>query len=163
MGETVHSNNGVMNENQMASDHAFLWIAQTCLQPYPHTTSTLCDPPLAARWAPTRHCMLSTRVITLLVRPASQAWGTACHYLAQWKGGHPCLGSRPLLGPKCSMGFMSGLRAGQPMTSTSCCARKAGMLHGVLGVLLSWTNTKFLPKNACRPWNHTIWRSLVLR
>ena len=54
------------------------------------------------------------------------------------------------------MGFISGLRAGQPMTSISCCTRKAVMSRAVWGMALSWTYTKFHPKKARRPMKHTV-------
>ena len=52
----------------------------------------------------------------------------------------------PIWSQKCSVGFMSGLRVGQSMTSVPCCARKAVVLHAVLRAALSWTYTNFRPK-----------------
>ena len=45
----------------------------------------------------------------------------------------------------CSIGFMSGLRAGQSMTSTSHWSKKAAVSHAVWGGALSWTYTKLCP------------------
>ena len=60
----------------------------------------------------------------------------------------------------CSIGFMSGLIAGRPMTSTSCWPKSAScnMLH-VAGVL-SCTNTNFPPKTPVAHvwmWSLRIW------
>ena len=71
-------------------------------------------------------------------------------------GGHPCPGSRPIWSQTCLMGFMTGLRAGQSMTSTSCCARKAGVSRALWSVALSWTYTMFLPKRHVTHWRKHI-------
>ena len=90
--------------------------------------------------------MLSTRVCTLPGRIAAHARRAALFSSAMVEGGHPCLGSRLTFDPKtCSIGFMSGLRAGQSMTSTSCWSKKAAMSRAVWGGALSWTYTKLRP------------------
>ena len=48
-------------------------------------------------------------------------------------------------GQTCSIGFMSGLWAGQSMTSTSCWSKKAAVSHAVWGGALSWTYTMLRP------------------
>ena len=45
----------------------------------------------------------------------------------------------------CSIGFMSGLRIGQSMTSTSCWSKKSAVSCAVWGGALSWTYTKLRP------------------
>ena len=84
--------------------------------------------------------MLSTRVLTLRGRTAAHA----CHS-GGWVGGHPYLGpTPPIWSQTCSMGFRSRLWAGQPLTSTSFCARKAIVSRTVWGVALSWTCTNLV-------------------
>ena len=45
----------------------------------------------------------------------------------------------------CSIGFMSGLRDGQSITSTSCWSKKAAVSRAVWGRALSWTYAKLHP------------------
>ena len=80
----------------------------------PYTSS----PPLAARTALTRRGMLSTRVRTLPGRTAAHAWWTALFSSARVEGvagGFIHVSARiktDTWSQTCSVGFMSGLRAG---------------------------------------------------
>ena len=55
---------------------------------------------LSVRRARTRRRMLSTRVLTTLGKLQHMSKGQHAAILAQWKGGHPCLGPRPPFGPQ---------------------------------------------------------------
>ena len=48
----------------------------------------------------------------------------------------------------CRIEFMSGLRAGQSMTSTPCWSKKAAVSRAVWGGALSWTYTKLHPNTS---------------
>ena len=67
-----------------------------------------------------------------------------------------CQIQTPIWSQTCSVEFMSGLRAGQSMTSTSFCAKKAIVSQVVWGMVLSWTYINIRPKNVHRPGKHTI-------
>ena len=54
------------------------------------------------------------------------------------------------------MAFMTGLRVGQSMTSTSCSARKVVVSRAVGGMALSWAYKKVPSKNARHPGKHNI-------
>ena len=58
--------------------------------------------------------------------------------LAQWKWGHPCLGSRPPFGSKLAQWGVCL----DSVLATSCCNREAVMSRAVWTVALSWTYPK---------------------
>ena len=98
-----------------------------------------CAPASSGQKSLTRQGRLSTRVRTLPGRTAAHALFRS----ATVEGDHPCLGS--IWSQTCSIGFMSGLRAGQSMTLTSCWSKQAAVSHAVWGSALSWTYTKLRP------------------
>ena len=63
----------------------------------------------------------------------------------------------------CSIGFMSGLRAGQSKTSTSCWSRKAVVSCAVWGGALSWTYTKLHPNTPVAHGNISFFRIWMYR
>ena len=102
--------------------------------------------PLAARRALTRRGMLSTRVRTLPGWTAAHAWRTALFSSATVEGGSSMSRIQAdIWSQTCSIGFMSGPRAGQSMTSTSCWSKKATVSRAVWGGALSWMYTKLCP------------------
>ena len=60
--------------------------------------------------------------------PLTYIWLLGEHGVGWGLGGHTCLGSR------LTFGFMSGLRVGQSMTSTSCWSKKAAVSRAVWGI-----------------------------
>ena len=108
-------------------------------------TLVACVPASSGQKSPTRRGMLSTRVRALPGRQtAAHAWRTQMFSSATVEGGS----SMPQIqtdisSQTCSIGFMSGLRADQSMTSTSCWSKKAAVSRAVWGGALSWTYTIF--------------------
>ena len=89
-------------------------------------------PALVARRALARRGMLSTRVRTLPGRTAAHVWWTALFSSAMGEGGSSMSWIQTdIWSQTCSIGFMSGLRCGQSMTSTSCWSRKAAVSRAV--------------------------------
>ena len=67
--------------------------------------------------------------------------------IVKWgRWGIDVLDQGPIFVPNVLHRFMSGLRAGQSMTSTSWCARKVVVSRAVWGVASPWTYIKFRPK-----------------
>ena len=95
--------------------------------------------------------MLSTRVRTLPGRTAAHAWWTALFSSATVEGGSSISGIQTdIWSQACSIGFMSGLRAGQSMTLTSCWSEKGCrvtccMGRGSLGRKQSYVQTPQSP------------------
>ena len=97
--------------------------------------------------------MLSTRVRTLPGRTAVHAWRTALLSSATVEGGSSMSRIQTdIWFQACSIGFMSGLRAAQSMTSTSCWSKKAAVSHAVWGGALPWAYTKLRPNTPSHIW-----------
>ena len=147
----------------MAHWNNSLHIGGTWYCPSDPYTSSVC-PPLAARRALTRRGMPSTRVCTLPARTAPYAWRTALFSSAMVEGGSSVSRIQTdIWSQSCSIGFMSGLRAGQSMTSTSCCSKRTAVSRAVWGWAFSWAYTKLRPNtpvahgNICFPRNAGSW------
>ena len=83
--------------------------------------------------------MLSTMVRTLRGRTAARAWRTALFSSATAEVGSSVSRIQTdIWSQTCSIGLMSGLRAGQSMTSTSCGSKTAAVSRAVWGGALSW-------------------------
>ena len=94
-GETVHFNNSVMKENQIAYDVILSRITESCLEPCHHTSDTLCDP----RWRREEHAhdiVCSPQGSSpFLGEQLPTPRGQHALILVQWKRDHTCLGSKP--------------------------------------------------------------------
>ena len=134
-----------------------IFLYESVWHAYSHVTTPLipCGPPLVARRARTQRGLLSTRVLTLFGRTTPHAWHSGK------QGGSMSRSQTPVWSQTCSMRFMSGLWAGQTLTSTPCCARKAIVSRAAWGVALSWRYTKLSPKTTVVQGSILSWGSLM--
>ena len=80
---------------------------------------------------------MGTHGSTMLTAPLKLGWEED-----ETSDGIPLWTTSPDVNAVRSIGSMSGLRAGQSMTSTSCWSKTAAMSRAVWGGALSWTYTK---------------------
>ena len=122
-------------------------------------TLVACVPASSGQKSPTWQGMLSTRIRTFPGRTAAHAWRWALFSSATVEG--RSFMSRiqtDIWTQTCSIGFMSGLRAGQSMTSTSSWSKKLPC-HMWWGGALSWTCTQLGPNTPIAHGN--IWFPMI--